>query len=171
LNDPCVPYPRKSLYLILTIPMIAGYLLLAVLIGRISAISLFIYLSLFLVVAVAQSYVCIYWQCPYVGKFAPCVGGFCLPASRIALLLRNVKRTEGAYKVFVNIALLAFLGIIIYPIYFVYLYGMVYLVIYFSIVAVYAILFLGFICPVCATRKVCPGGQTSAKLRELMIKK
>jgi hypothetical protein len=40
--------------------------------------------------------------------------------------------------------------------------------IYAGIVLVYAGFFLGFICPVCGTRHVCPGGQVSTRLRKTM---
>ncbi|MBN2115415.1 MAG: hypothetical protein JW730_02530 [Anaerolineales bacterium] len=167
----CVPYPRKSLYLVLTIPMIAIYLAIAVLLWQVNQTFFMIYLSLFLIVVVSQSYVCVYWQCPYIGKFAPCVGGFCLPSSQVARLFKNVKRSVGSYNVVVTLAFAAFLGIIVLPIYFLYQQGIVILLVYLGIVLIYAASFLWWICPVCGTRHVCPGGQTSTKLREAFIRK
>ena len=74
MNENCVPYPRKRLYLLLTIPMLVMYVAVAAFLWQVSLTFFVIYLSLFVVVALSQSYVCVYWQCPYVGKFAPCVG-------------------------------------------------------------------------------------------------
>ena len=170
MDEPCVPYQRKTLYLLLTVPMIVMYVAIAVLLWQASKAALLIYGALFVIVAVGQSYVCVYWQCPYVGRFAPCVGGFCLPSSRIALLFRNAKRTERRYNMAVTLAFAALLGIIVLPLYFLYQLHIAFLLIYLVVVMVYAVTFLWLICPVCATRRVCPGGQTSTRLRNMFAR-
>ena len=166
MDENCVPYQRRTLYLLLTIPMIAMYVAIAVLLWQASKAALLIYGALFIIVAVGQSYVCVYWQCPYVGKFAPCVGGFCLPSSRIALLFRKAKRTERRYNIAVILAFAALIGIIVLPFYFLFQLHTAYLLVYLGIVVIYAVAFLWLICPACATRQVCPGGRTSTKLRD-----
>lgn len=166
MNENCVPYKRKALYLFLTIPMIAMYVTLAVFLWSVNAIASIIYCAFFVFVAILQSYVCVYWQCPYVGKFAPCVGGFCLPSSQIARLFRHVKRSEKTYNIVITLAYINFFGVILFPIYFIYRQGLVYALIYVGLVAVYALCFLLFICPVCGTRHVCPGGQTAIRLKD-----
>ena len=170
MNGNCVPYQRRALYLALTVPMIAMYVAIAVLLWQVSKASLLIYGALFIIVALGQSYVCVYWQCPYVGKFAPCVGGFCLPSSRIALLFKNAKRTERRYNIAVTSAFAALLGIIVVPLYFLYQLHIAFLLIYLVVVLAYAVAFLWLICPACATRQVCPGGQTSTKLRGMITR-
>lgn len=60
------------------------------------------------------------------------------------------------------------LGITLLPIYFLYNWNVTYLSIYLGVVLMYAISFVRLICPLCATRHVCPGGQTSIKLRALI---
>ncbi|HEY69402.1 MAG TPA: hypothetical protein G4O08_02335 [Anaerolineae bacterium] len=171
MEDNCVPYRRRALYLLLTLPMIVLYAVIAAYLWRASLTFFIVYLVLFVVVAFAQSYVCVYLRCPYVGRFAPCVGGFCLPSSQIARWFKNVRRSEGIYNVVVTIAFAAFLGIILLPIYFLALRGVVYLLAYLGIVLLYAIGFLGWICPVCGTRHVCPGGQASTQLIEVFRRK
>jgi hypothetical protein len=170
MSESCVPYPKKSLYLLLTIPMIGMYVVIAAFLWQVSVVIFAVYCTLFVVVAISQSYVCVYWQCPYVGRFAPCVGGFCLPSSQIARLLKNVKRSKRTYNIFVNLAFVGFVGIIVLPLYFLYQQSAVYLLVYLGIVVVYAASFLGLICPACGTRHVCPGGQTSTRLREMLAK-
>jgi hypothetical protein len=170
LNGNGVPYPRKSLYLLLTTPMIGIYIAIAVLLWNLNTVFFAIYCALFVTVAISQSYVCVYFRCPYVGKFAPCVGGFCLPSSQIARCFKNARRSERIYNIAVTIALAAFLGIIVFPMHFLYQQSLTLLLIYIAIVLFYAAGFLGFICPVCGTRHVCPGGQTSTKLREIIAR-
>jgi hypothetical protein len=171
MRENCVPYPRKSLYLLLTLPMIGMYVVIAAFLWKVGVVIFAVYGALFVFVAVAQSYVCVCWQCPYVGRFAPCVGGFCLPSSQIARLLKNVKRSERTYNIVVTLAFMGFLGIIVLPLYFLYQQSVIYLLIYLGIVVVYAASFLGLICPACGTRHVCPGGQTSTRLRETLTAK
>ncbi|MBN1538430.1 MAG: hypothetical protein JW908_16970 [Anaerolineales bacterium] len=171
MDENCVPYQRKALYLLLTIPMIVLYVVIGIFLWQISRVYLAIYGVLFILVVFLQSYVCVYWQCPYVGRFAPCVGGFCLPSSQIARLFKNVKRSERIYNFVVSLAYIAFFGIILFPMYFIFQRSVGYLLIYIGIVLVYAVGFMGYICPVCATRHVCPGGQTSTKLRKMVFGK
>ncbi|KPL06023.1 hypothetical protein AMJ86_10100 [bacterium SM23_57] len=165
MNNKDVPYRRKSLYLLLTIPMIGMYIAVSAILLQFGVIFLGIYLFLFVLVAFGQSYVCVYLQCPYVGKFAPCVGGFCLPSSQIARWFKNVKRSERLYNIIVTLASVSLLGIIILPVYFLYQQSVFTLIGYLGIVLVYSACFLWFICPVCGTRHVCPGGRVSTKIR------
>lgn len=162
----CVPFQRKPFYLILTIPMIIMYVVIAIFFWRVNLAVFAIYVSLFVFVAFFMSYVCVYWACPYVGKFAPCVGGFCLPSSQIARLFKHAKRSETRYNIFLNLAYASFFGIILFPSYFLYVQNSMYLLAYIGIVVVYFALFMLYICPVCGTRHICPGGQMAVKIRE-----
>lgn len=165
MNKNCVPYKRKTLYLLLTIPMIVIYGMIALFLWSVHSAYFMIYCAFFILVAIFQGYVCVHWQCPYVGKFAPCVGGFCLPSSQIARLFKRVKRSEKTYTIVLTLAYINFFGFILFPVYFIYRQSFVYALIYVCIVAVYALCFLLFICPVCGTRHVCPGGQTAMQLQ------
>lgn len=156
------------MYLSLTVPMIAIYVVIGVFLWQVARPFFVIYIAFFIIVAIAQSYVCAYWNCPYIGRFAPCVGGFCLPSSQIARLFRNARRSERRYNIAVSLAFASFLGIIILPIYFLYQWSIFYMLIYLGVVFAYGISFLWLICPVCQTRHVCPGGQISTKLRDLI---
>ncbi len=166
MTDPCVPYPRKGLYLLLSVPMILLCIAIAAYLWTVSIVAFGIYVALFVLTVNLQAYVCVHWQCPYVGRFAPCMAGFCLPASQIARLYRNVKTSESTYNVVVSIAFLGLLGIIFLPVCFLFKVGILYMLGYLAFIAVYAVCFLLFICSVCGTRHVCPGGQTATKLRE-----
>jgi hypothetical protein len=171
MDQDCAPYPRKTLYWVLTLPMMVMYVAIAVILWQANVLVFAIYCALFPMLALGQSYACVYWQCPYVGRFAPCAGGFCLPSSRIALLLKNVKRSAWAYNLAVTVAFLALMGIVFLPVPFLYQQALVYLLAYLGIVVVYAAAFLWWICPVCATRQVCPGGQAATKLRQVITGK
>ena len=166
IDHKCVPYKRKPLYLFLTVPMIVMYIAIAVFLWQINILFFALYASLFVLVALFMSYVCVYWECPYVGKFAPCVGGFCLPSSQIARLFKKAKRSENRYNIFLTLAYASFFGIILYPIYFLFMHSISLLLVYIVVVIIYGSLFTLFICPLCATRHICPGGQAAVKIQE-----
>ena len=163
-----VPYPRKGLYLLFTVPMIFIYILIAAQLWAANIAFFIVYFAFFIFVALFMSYVCVYWECPYVGKFSPCVGGFCLPSSQIARLWKNVKRSEPLYNIALNLAYFNFFGIILFPVYFLFKLGLPYFLAYLGIVALYTILFMLFICPFCGTRHICPGGQSATALRNFI---
>ena len=171
MRQDCVPYPRKALYLLLTVPMMGIYVAIAVFLWQVNTVAFVAYCALFPIVAIGQSYVCVYWRCPYVGRFAPCVGGVCLPSGQIARLLKNVKRSARIYNMAVSLAFLALLGIVLLPVPFLYAQSVAYLLAYLGIVVAYAASFLWLICPACGIRHACPGGQASTKLRGLLTGK
>lgn len=144
------------------------YVAIAAFLWQVARPFMVIYIVLFLGVAVSQSYVCAYWQCPYIGGFAPCLGGFCLPSSQLACLFKHAKKSKARYNLALGLASASLLGIILLPIYFLYDWNIVYLLIYLGIVLTYAISFVWLICPLCESRHVCPGGQASIKLRDLL---
>ena len=166
IDHECVPYKRKALYLVLTIPMVLLYIAIGILLWQVNVVFSIIYIALFILIPIFMSNVCVYWECPYVGRFAPCVGGFCLPASQIARLFKDTKISEKRYQLFLTLAYLLFFGIILYPVYFLYRINPIYLLFYILIVVGYWVVFTLFICPVCATRHICPGGQTAVKIIE-----
>jgi hypothetical protein len=168
MSEDCVPFQKKTLYLMLTIPMIGLYIVLAAFLWQVHLALLLVYLALFVVVAVGQSFACVHWQCPYVGRFAPCAGGFCLPSSQIARLFKNATVSARTYNWAVTLAFVAMLGIIVLPTYFLLQYSVAALLLYLGSVVLYAAGFLWLICPACATRQVCPGGQAATKLRDLL---
>jgi hypothetical protein len=165
MHQDCVPYPRRALYLLLTVPMIGLYIAIAAYMWTFRIAFFVVYIASFVLVAILQSYVCVVWECPYVGRFAPCAGGFCLPSSQIARLFRNTQRSETTYNIVVTLAFLSLIAFVLTPVYPLYRLGLLYLLAYVGVAIVYALCFLAFVCPVCATRHVCPGGQAAAKLR------
>lgn len=171
MNDHCAPYPRKSLYLVLTIPMIAIYLAIAIFFWQAHRFLCVIYLALFVIAAVSQSVVCVYWKCPYVGEFAPCIGGFYLPSSQIAGLFKQARISERLYNVAASVSFAALFSIIALPVYVLYRQSVWVMLAYLGIIGIYAAFFLWWICPVCGTRNVCPAGQTSTRLRNSCARK
>jgi hypothetical protein len=160
----CVPYKRKALYLILTIPIIILYLVIMIHLWQVNKLIFAIYCSFFILGILFQSYCCAYQDCPYIGKFCPGLGGFLMPASLVALLLKKVKKVKIMFDLCASIAFICLLGIILLPVYFIYKLGLFLLILYSVIVVVYIVSFLLLICPACAIRDTCPAGKTSSNI-------
>jgi hypothetical protein len=167
MTDPNVPFSRRRLYWLLTAPMFLLYLGIALLLSRFGAAVLIIYLAFFPIVILGQSTACVEFQCPYIDGFGPCVGGFCLPARWVARLYTEKMLPRWLFQVGITAAEIAFFCIILYPLYFLLQAGIVYLLFYLTVVLLYAGVFLTRICPVCAIREKCPGGQTSTALLQI----
>ncbi|MBN1695650.1 hypothetical protein JW879_09705 [candidate division WOR-3 bacterium] len=150
--------------MLLTIPIIILYLFVIVHLWELNKLIFTIYCSLFVLGILFQSYCCAYQRCPYIGKFCPGLGGFIIPASIVALLLKKVKKVKSLFDLFASLGFLCLLGIIILPIYFIYKLGVNLLIFYSIIVIAYSVLFLVLICPVCAIRDTCPAGKASSNI-------
>jgi len=168
MTDSNVPFSRQRLYWLLTGPMFLLYLGVIWLLSRFGAGALIIYLTLFPIVILGQSTACLEFKCPYIDGFGPCVGGFCLPARWVARLYAGKELPSWLFQVGITSAEIAFFGIILYPLYFLFEAGTAYLLFYLAVVLLYAGVFLTRICPVCAIREKCPGGQASTAVLQVI---
>jgi len=167
-----IPYKRKGLFLLITIPMVIMYILIGFYLLTVNLNILIIYCAFFALTILFQSYNCIYWECPHVGKFCPGVGGFCILSSPIAnfLIKLKIKQSQKTHNILCSIAYINFFGIIFSPIYFIYKLNFFYVLIYIGIILLYFIGMMMLICPFCGARNACPGGQTSTKLIKIFDK-
>ena len=62
MSENCVPYQRRAMYLVLTVPMIVLYLAIAAYLWTVNIAFVVIYGACFVLVAVLQGYICAYWQ-------------------------------------------------------------------------------------------------------------
>lgn len=166
----CVPYKRFWLYFLLTIPLLAimgfaGYVLWIDWYGY-----GLIYISFWLLTNIFQSYCCAYQDCPYTGRLCPAVAGI-IPASFLGKLLQKmkVKKSKIVFEIFAIFGSLNLLALIVFPLYWLFVYHIVAFVGYLIIIIIYAFAFLLTICPACAIRDTCPGGQASNKLRKVEL--
>ena len=162
----CVPYSRYWLYLLLTVPLVSmmgfvGYVLWTNHFAYTIA-----YIGFYILTFLFQSYCCYYQNCPYVGGFCPAIAGI-VPASLVAKLLTKIKvrKSKFLFEFFAILASINLLALIVFPLYWLFLYHIAVFVGFLILVMLYGFAFLLTICPVCAVRKTCPGGQASQKLR------
>lgn len=167
----CVPYKRTWLYILLTIPLLSIMGFATYVLWTYNYIFTIIYVSFFILTNFFQSYCCTYQECSYVGGFCPAVAGI-VPASFIAKILvkLKVKRSKIAFEIFAILGSLMLLSLILFPLYWLFIYHIVAFVGYLLIIILYAFAFLITICPACAIRDTCPGGQTSNKLLKKRVK-
>ncbi|MFX1283156.1 MAG: hypothetical protein ACFFB5_05850 [Promethearchaeota archaeon] len=168
----CIPYSKKKVYLVITIPLMIMILIIFGFLFFINPFFGIIFILFWLGANVFQSYCCEYQDCPYTDGFCPAVAGI-IPASRIANLpiIKNMKKTKTRFDLFATFGSLCLLGLILFPLFFLLELGIIYPLGYIILILIYAILFLWNVCPVCAIRGTCPGGRFSTTLRELFSEK
>ncbi len=154
----CVPYKRKKLYLKLTIPLLILYAIISIYLATYNVIFAIIYISLYFLACLFQSYCCNYQNCPYIGKFCPGIYGI-IPSSIFAKsnLIRKRKKSKKIFNLYATLAFIFLLGLFIFPIYWIMKYSLFITILYGLFTAIYFLTFLYMICPVCAIRDTCPG--------------
>ncbi len=165
----CVPYRRKGLYWALTIPFLLMLVLVFVYLWTINIVLSFGLLGLFLSMSYFQSYCCAYQDCPYVGGFCPAVIGI-LPGNWMAKLLfgnRPFVKSEKRFHIHVNMGISSWVALGLFPVYWLWQAHWGYAAGYLAAHVVYSIIFGLTICPVCAIRGTCPGGQFHVWVRNI----
>jgi hypothetical protein len=172
----CVPYRRKGLYYALTIPFLALLVVVLVYLWTFSFVLSLVFALFFFLMSLFQAYCCAYQECPYVGGFCPAVIGI-MPASLLAKLLYSSERVTKSKRRFdlnVTLAVTSWLGLIVFPLYWIGKLGIAFAVGYVLCHIVYTIVFGITVCPACAIRQICPGGKLGSivwKRREEQVGK
>lgn len=156
----CVPYRRKRAYFILTVPFLIVLVLVAVYLWSIGFALSLIFISLFIIANLSQSYCCAYQDCPYIGGFCPAVAGI-MPSGMLARLIRGkrVKKSETLFNLLAAIAFLSLVGLIGFPLFWIADLSIPLAIGYFVLNIAYYTAFFLAICPACAIRDTCPGGK------------
>jgi len=160
----CYPYRRKALYSVITLPMLGILALVAVLLWNLHWLLFAGYLAAMGATIFLQSLCCAHQRCPYMKGFCPGVGGFVVPASKLALLWRNLELSQRAFNTAASVGGTLLCVIVLGPVYFIFRESVLLGVGYLVAVLVYAAVFLSRVCPVCAVRDTCPGGIASTKM-------
>jgi hypothetical protein len=165
----CLPYRRKGLYFVLTIPFFVVFISVFVYLWTFSFLLSVVFLLLYLGACLFQAYCCTYQDCPYVGGFCPAVAGI-MPASIFTKLIygrRKIKKSKRRFDIHAIIATACGLGLIVFPLPWISKCGFLFGVGYIAFVVAYLLIFFLTICPACAIRHTCPGG----KLQSIALKK
>jgi len=162
-----VPYPRKGLYLALTVPLLLIMAAVAVYLGTINLLLPAALVLFYLLTSLFQAYCCAYQECPYVGGFCPAVIGI-MPASLLARWLydsEQLVKSKTKFDRHVALALCSWIGLVLLPLYWLAELGLGVAIGYVLLHVVYTLVFWLTICPVCAIREICPGGKLHRTLR------
>ena len=157
----CVPYRRKGLYLILTLPFLAILITVFAYLWTFSFVLSIIFFLFYFAMCYFQAYCCAYQECPYVGGFCPAIVGI-MPSSFLAKLIygnKKIVKSKRAFEAHAIVASIAWLGMIVFPLFWIAKLGIWLAVGYVLSHAVYYLIFGLTVCPVCAIRNTCPGGK------------
>lgn len=163
----CVPYRRKGLYFLLTIPFVLLLVAVFVYLWMFSFVLPLVLALLYGMTCLFQAYCCVYQDCPYVGGFCPGVAGI-MPASLLAKVLYGKGRIVRSKRMFETQATIGFaglLGLTFFPLFWIAKLGWPLAVGYVVFHLVYYGVFLFAVCPACAIRDICPGGRVQGAFR------
>jgi len=164
----CVPYRRKGLYLVLTVPFLALLVSVLVYLWMYSFILSLAFTLFYFEMCYFQVYCCAYQDCPYVGGFCPAIVGI-IPANLLAKFVysnKKIVRSKKAFELYATLAFIGWLGLIVFPLFWIAKLGIAFVVGYVACHVVYYVIFGLTICPACAIRHTCPGG----KLQSIVLK-
>ena len=173
MNDPkldnsCIPYPRKGLYWIISLPYLGLLILTAIYLWNFNILVASIYISFYLVSIILHGYICSFSECPYKGTMCP--GAFAwFPVGKISQYFHKLKfkKIDSLMNLFFLVIMIALLGTITFPLYWINKLGIIYSTGYVLFVFGHCFLFILTICPKCAARLNCP----TAKLSNILNKK
>lgn len=157
----CVPYRRKGLYFVLTIPLLAVFISVFVYLWTFSFVLSMVFLLLYLGACLFQAYCCAYQDCPYMGGFCPAVAGI-IPASIFTKLIYGrgeITKSKRAFETHAITATACGLGLIVFPLPWILKPGFLFAAGYIAFAVAYLLVFFLTICPACAIRHTCPGGK------------
>ncbi|MBD3407534.1 MAG: hypothetical protein GF411_15565 [Candidatus Lokiarchaeota archaeon] len=167
-NEPdlcCVPYKNRRRYYVLTAVFLVVLVWTILYLWIINPLLSLIMIGFYLATNYFQAYCCYYQRCPYIGAFCPAISGIYLGnilANR--LKKKNAEMSEKKFKLHKNLGVLSYFATLLFPIYWIYLLGLEFALLYFVFqVAHYAIFGLT-VCPSCAIRDTCPGGGLQKSL-------
>jgi len=165
----CVPYRRKGLYFALTIPLLSLLILAFIYLWTFNFVLPIVFVSFYLAMCYFQIYCCAYQDCPYVGGFCPAIVGI-MPSSIMTKFIygkKNIIKSKKSFEIHATLAFTGWLGLILFPLFWIAKLGILFAVGYAACHAVYYLIFGLTICPACAVRRTCPGG----KLQSIVLKR
>ena len=148
----------KVLYAISMIPFVAVFSMTAAILYTFSVWLMVVFLALYVTVNFFQAGCCI--GCPYRGRYCPALCGVYLGNFLSTILYKN--RTEHDPKFFKlnagfgqSILYIA----ILFPVYWIYTFSWVYLIVYFVLLLAHFLIFMSSQCGKCSYNNTCPGGK------------
>lgn len=156
----CVPYRKKLLYFVLTIPYFSVLIIVAFYLWSLNFVLSIIFILFYFLMCYFQTYCCAYQNCPYVGTICPAIAGIILASflTKFIYSKKKIKKSKKLFEINATIASISWAGIIIFPLYWISKLNILLAAGYGISTIIYYIIFGLTICPVCAIRKTCPGG-------------
>lgn len=165
----CVPYRRKGLYFVLTVPLFLLLVVVFVYLWTYSFVLSLIFASFYFLMSFFQAYCCVHQDCPYVGEFCPAVMGI-FPGNILAKRMyakKKLVRSKKKFELHATLGIIAGLGLIVFPLFWIAKLGTACALGYVACHVMYYVIYGLTICPVCAIRGTCPGG----KFQGILLKK
>ena len=166
----CIPYPRKGIYWLVTLPFVMVLIGVAIFLGTFNISLAITYFSFYIVSTFLHGYVCSFSECPYKGTFCPGAFGW-FPVGKIAGKLKPKKKNDQLIGILFMFIMLCILGILVLPLYWLSNLGLAASIGYGLFIVIHFFSFVIFICPKCAGRGYCPTAKLSNTLNKKLFNK
>ena len=154
---------RDKLYFFLSlIPFIIGFAGACYILSTFSLYLLLVYVGLYLITSIFQAGACI--GCPYRGGFCTAIFGIYLANIISSWIYKNRSFSQRFFNISAELASVTAIVTLLFPVYWLFIYGWYYLIAYILLTVVHIFLFYRLFCPKCSYNDACPGGRTVVKL-------
>ncbi len=148
----------KVLYSVSLLPLIAVFALTSYILYTFSIWLMITLFALYILVNFFQAGCCI--GCPYRGRYCPALCGVYLGNLLSTVLYKNRREHDPKFfKINATFGESILFVTILFPVYWVYMFGWVYLVVYFVLIIAHFLLFMSSQCGKCSYNDTCPGGK------------
>ncbi|MEZ4813539.1 MAG: hypothetical protein R2883_08760 [Caldisericia bacterium] len=148
----------KVLYAISLVPLVAVFVMTAIILNDSSVWLMITLFALYILVNFFQAGCCI--GCPYRGRYCPALCGVYLGNFLSTVLYKNrTKHDPKFFKINATFGETILFVTILFPVYWVYLFGWIYLVVCFVLITTHFLLFMSTQCGKCSYNDTCPGGK------------
>lgn len=171
IDKTCVPYPKKGIYWLVTVPYLIVLMGVAAYLWSYNVSVAITYFSLYLISTLLHAYVCSFSECPYKGTLCPGAFGW-FPVGKIAGKSNKSKtKNDKVIGILFMFIILCILGIFTLPLYWISKQGLIFSIAYGIFIGIHFFSFVIFVCPKCAGRGYCPTAKLSNSLNKRLFNK
>jgi len=152
----------KCYYFLSLIPFILGFADAAYILATFSVYLLSIFIVLYIITSIFQAGACV--GCPYRGRFCTAIFGVYLGNLISSRIYKNRSFDQRFFNINAEIASAVAVITLLFPAYWLLVYGWYYLIAYIILTFIHIFLFYRLFCPKCSYNDTCPGGKIVLRL-------
>jgi len=139
----CVPYPRKGLYWLITLPYLIVLVTTMLYLWSIRSNIALVYFGLYILSTLLHGYVCSFSECPYKGTSCPgAFGWFGVGLMAGLFSSMKIRKSQNLINLFFLLVMISLLGIVLIPLFWLYKAKWIFSVAYFLFMLIHFFSFI-----------------------------